>query len=1522
MATWDITTPPINSLGSGGSGSVSIITGRPSDFDGATIDSVTVLSAPLIGVGSSGATNDTIGIRWRVTDISNVDTHGSDSSDAASLCHAANGDGSLTDTIVVGSSPSPAPTTAVAGDWSNLEWAINYAANMKNDGENVSVSLFTIRVTYTPLTRDLQQDRYRFCTPTTGAAHESYTLVGTEDVSFEIATSQLDVTHCLIIKIGNDGTGGSGSTEDWQLEYNVDGGGWNDVNGSSSNVRSALTGDTDGAVSTTGRLTSSGRIFGFSLLDEVNGLVENRQLSGSVEDEYYWGIRFRSADLSGGESITFRVTHSLYTVTYAITPTATIEAAGNTTALGTITFIGDLASVGEHTGVTGTIVFIGDLAATGLSLESAIGTITFSGDLAADGASNAFAVTSFIGELIAGGGANLSTATSTFIGDLAAVGINLVPALGTITITGDLAADGTTLSAGTSTVIGDLAAIGEHTGVTATTTFSATLAAIGTDLSAGLEEASSGLSLGSADHKSVVVPTGPVMQGALLDTVAPTTALGTITFIGDLAAIGEHTGVTGTSTFIGDLVADGTTNARGTITVLGVGISEGIHLAQGTITVTGDLVATGISLQPAVGTITFIGDLAATAIALQPAVGTITFIGNLVATGVRFFVAYGTITATGDLVADGKNQASGTTTFIGDLAAIGTDISTGIVNALGIITFIGDLAADGITSEAGVITVIGDLAAVGVGLQPAVGTTTFIGDLAATGIALQPAVGTSTITGDLVSRGTTNASGTITVLGVGISEGIHLASGTITFAGDLAAVAIGLQPAVGTTAFIFEGAASGTQLAGGTSTFSGQLVAVGTEISAPAETLPPGRGTFQSEIPLPRDYSVLPVGIQLEEQEPPAKGTITVIGSLVAQTGNVQVSGTITIIGDLSSLPPHDLFNIASTSIFADEVPVLPSFVFLHRGPPFRTGTFGTIRITGDLAAGPDITQFAFGTITFLGAVSTQQEGFVNATATITFAGDLTAAAETTIVNVSGTINILGSVRSVSANVQAAATITYTGELSSIGTIAGDLLNPTATIILIGKLEAIPYSYCPISPTGTINLIGSLVAVEDPIDDIVTSSGSIRTWGLMSGLLSHHADNGNLLAHAKITFIGDLTQAKATPGTCLTPTATLTMPAAVMSAFGGDLNQKFKAATITWSASLTISAVAARASSVLMQGELTARGRNLPIGTASFLSQRALIDLSGQIGAGTIDGRKTAVINEPYGSLEIYNNGQGGFYSIGANGALKEVFALMNWAVDLGAKGTRDAIKFAKGVITVTGEVTMDGRHTGIAAMAVGVGSLSGYGRNIGIASILVDSDLAAMAAQQFVPTYNGERNPTIIAQSDSSYQDETFSVPPVAFASANASVRIYVVNEASDCLLKVDGLSAGSPIGADNAQALTTIFNLNVRPDSVAIEQHPWPVQDSDSLNYGSSSVKIGSFTDTQNPPTDFDPTNGIEYGWRYLTFVEAQAPGGNPPTGNESGIADAIVSFTFKKSGYADLTLTYRVYAESEARAYDLSM
>jgi hypothetical protein len=150
MATWDIVIPAGSTQGSGSSNSTALSPTVPGDFDGATINSVSVVGSPTATVDGT-PTDDTIGVRWHIETSTGTAVWGGTGSDAASACFVTI-DTSVTSsgTIADGSAPSPAPSTGVSADWDNTDYLVTYLASMKNDGETISWSSFTLQVDYSP----------------------------------------------------------------------------------------------------------------------------------------------------------------------------------------------------------------------------------------------------------------------------------------------------------------------------------------------------------------------------------------------------------------------------------------------------------------------------------------------------------------------------------------------------------------------------------------------------------------------------------------------------------------------------------------------------------------------------------------------------------------------------------------------------------------------------------------------------------------------------------------------------------------------------------------------------------------------------------------------------------------------------------------------------------------------------------------------------------------------------------------------------------------------------------------------------------------------------------------------------------------------------------------------------------------------------------------------------------------------------------------------------------------------------
>jgi len=117
---------------------------------------------------------------------------------------------------------------------------------------------------------------------------------------------------------------------EFQLQYRVNAGGWNDVNGSSSNARSSAGSVTDGET-TTEQLDGPGTFIGSNNgVDEVNGLAGGAGMdfttTANQEVEVEYTLQLRSADLTKGDTVDFRllkepdITLGSYTNTPTITP--------------------------------------------------------------------------------------------------------------------------------------------------------------------------------------------------------------------------------------------------------------------------------------------------------------------------------------------------------------------------------------------------------------------------------------------------------------------------------------------------------------------------------------------------------------------------------------------------------------------------------------------------------------------------------------------------------------------------------------------------------------------------------------------------------------------------------------------------------------------------------------------------------------------------------------------------------------------------------------------------------------------------------------------------------------------------------------------------------------------------------------------------------------------------------------------------------------------------------------------------
>lgn len=1152
--------------------------------------------------------------------------------------------------------------------------------------------------------------------------------------------------------------------------------------------------------------------------------------------------------------------HSFHVATKRLTSTGVVSA--QATISGSGAWVGVIATFSEDNlssivTALGTITISGDLAALGTGIRFALGTATLTGDLAASGYSenDALGTSTLTGELAAFG-VHMARGTITLLGEGLSEATHLAKA--TITLTGalDAGTDITQFALGTTTLLGDLAALGGFIG--------GTITAIGTITATGT------MAVGGGQHKAVGTTT---LTGNLAATAtAIKFAVGTITITGDLISVGVHMahgtilvlgeGISeathlafGVISFIGELTAGGGQQAAlGTVTLPGTMlVGGGQHKATGTSTLAGDLAALATAIKFAQGTITITGDLVAASYSENDALGTATLTGELTASGVH--MARGTITLLGQGLSEATHLAQATITMTGDLAA-GTDITHSMQAT---ITLIGELDAIGVSiggtlSVLATTTLTGELVAGG-GQHKAVGTSTITGDLVATATAIKFAAATITMTGDIVSRGTSLSRGTITLLGEGLSEATHLAAATITLTGALA-VGGGTQFVLGITTLIGDLAAVGNLLAG--KSFTKAFTRLGLIGIA---RMP--YGSFGSK----------------EQAAITAVGTITISGDVAAR-GTHLASGISTLAGELVALGTGIRFAV------------------------------GTITLTGDLAASG--TQLARGTITLLGEGLSEATHLAQATITLTGVlsaggGQQSAIATTTL---SGELAATAT-----GKVFAIGTSTLIGELVADGglLVTGDIFG-VGTISISGGLFVKGFNFCPVTAKGTISIIGG-AGVIGAFGDLKTVTASISITGdLKSPPPYWYSDGSALLARGTINLSGDMfSKLRVLCG--INAKGSINLSGATLSAGFTDPDMKRVKVAITMTGGLGISAIYARATAISLSGSLAAIGRVLPEGTIALTSSAAEIAIAGQIGAGTIDGRKTAVIKDPYGSIELYNNSQGGFFSVSGGQPIKEVFALINIHFDLVSKGSFDQTKFGLGEIAITGGVESTGIHTAVAGIILGSGDLAAKGTSLAMGTINIPGDVDSIGSKPFMPTYNGAQSPTIVGSSTAIF-DGVNNGP--ANAAAGAETDITLENSASDCVINIVGRVTGNgfPI-ANDPQVSTDIFNLNERPDSVRIRLVSAAYADSDHANYPSTAPQIGSYTDD----SDFNATDAIKYGITADAGVASTDPALNPPTDQESGFIQPVVEFTFKKSGFIDLVVTYKITSTAEAETEDLT-
>lgn len=155
---------------------------------------------------------------------------------------------------------------------------------------------------------------------------------GAENTSSAVGAQSANITRIvaansqLQLRIRMDETGAGNvsgaTTDDYQLQYSKNGGGYTNVTGASSNIRGFASANTTDAGSATQRLGGAGTYSGEVSED---GLVDDFQITGNGNGELLYVLEVVAADVAQGDTFDFRVLLNGATtnVTYSVTPRLT-----------------------------------------------------------------------------------------------------------------------------------------------------------------------------------------------------------------------------------------------------------------------------------------------------------------------------------------------------------------------------------------------------------------------------------------------------------------------------------------------------------------------------------------------------------------------------------------------------------------------------------------------------------------------------------------------------------------------------------------------------------------------------------------------------------------------------------------------------------------------------------------------------------------------------------------------------------------------------------------------------------------------------------------------------------------------------------------------------------------------------------------------------------------------------------------------------------------------------------------------
>lgn len=183
------------------------------------------------------------------------------------------------------------------------------AAMTHSGADSANFAWAAVTMALRPAVMDPTQIHYRFYDD--DGDEDSSTPLEAEDTStpITVATGSTTIAHFRITIQEDDGVSGA-ATDDWQLQYDKNFGGYTNVTTSSANVRAVDSAHlTDGAATTnraTNGLTDGTGSFVAGEQSE-DGLIDDFQLTANNYTELLYAIEFVGNDLDDGDIVHFRV---------------------------------------------------------------------------------------------------------------------------------------------------------------------------------------------------------------------------------------------------------------------------------------------------------------------------------------------------------------------------------------------------------------------------------------------------------------------------------------------------------------------------------------------------------------------------------------------------------------------------------------------------------------------------------------------------------------------------------------------------------------------------------------------------------------------------------------------------------------------------------------------------------------------------------------------------------------------------------------------------------------------------------------------------------------------------------------------------------------------------------------------------------------------------------------------------------------------------------------------------------------